>query len=257
MLQYVDQQLVADSSRTRSTLSWRPTLRKSITRRLVFLIENMKKNPKLWQEWNEAMLRKETDRPHLVLHELLCDALDAARDSTLESITRQLLDTDQPGLHAIDSQKIGSVDKILLHSYVRLLYQLIVTVIRTKNRPMMQQYAHTIAFLPMMVGFGSGLASHCLFDIGEFMIKRFRDRPQFKQLTPRADEYVTITIRMAVDQIEDQAELSRLQSPVMLEGFKQMPLPEPGELEQVMGQLEDLCSEAICGKSWSNPLVQG
>ena len=43
MLHYIDQQLIADSSRTRCELSWKPTPRKSITRRLVFLIENMKK----------------------------------------------------------------------------------------------------------------------------------------------------------------------------------------------------------------------
>ncbi len=256
MVQYIDQQLIADSSWTRSALSWRPTPRKSITRRLVFLIENMNKNPELWQSWNEARIRKETEHPHLVLHELLCDALDAARDESIESITRQLLDTDTPGLHMADSQMLGGVDKTLLHAYVRLLYQLIVTVIRTRNRPMMQQHAHTITFLPMIVGFGSGLASHCLYDISEFMIKRFRDRPKFQHLTARADEYVAMAIHMAVDQIEDQNELSRLQSPVLLEGFKEMPRPANTELEHVVCQLEELCREAISGQSWTSPLAQ-
>jgi hypothetical protein len=202
------------------------------------------------------MLRKEAQRPHLVLHELLCDALDGARDGSIESIARQLLDTDTPGLHMTDSRMLATMDKVLLHSYIRLLYQLIVTVIRTKNRPMMQQHAHTITFLPMIVGFGSGVASHCLFAISEFIIKRFRDRPQFQQLTPRADEYIAMTVRMAVDQIEDQAELSRMQSPVLLEGFKNMPLPEDRALEQIVVQLEELCNQALSGKSWTSPLVQ-
>ena len=256
MLQYVDQQLVADSSRTRGELSWRPTPRKSISRRLVFLIENMKKNPELWQSWNEAMLRKEAERPHVILHELLCDALDAARDESMPTIAMQLRGADQPGIPGADRQLPGTLDHAVLSSYLRLLYQLIVTVIRTRNRPMMQQHAHTITFLPMIVGFGSGLASHCLFVIGEFMIKRFRDRPKFQQLTSRADEYVTMTIHMAIDQIEDQAERARLQSPVMLEGFKAMPRPESRALEQVVGQLEELCNEAISGKSWSAPLAR-
>ena len=256
MLQYVDQQLIVNSSRTRRELSWRPTPRKSITRRLVFLIENMKKNPELWQRWNEARIRKEEDRPHVILHELLCDTLDAARDSSIESITRQLLDTDTPGFHIADTQILGTIDKTLLHAYLRLLYQLIVTVIRTRNRPMMQQHAHTIAFLPMIVGFGSGLASHCLFDIGKFMITRCRARPDFRRLTPQADAYITMTIHMAVDQIEDQNELSRLQSPVLLEGFKKMPRPESTELEHVVYQLEELCREAISGQSWTSPLAQ-
>ena len=254
MVQYIDQQLVANSSRTRNALSWRPTPRKSITRRLVFLIENMKKNPELWQGWNEARIRKETEHPQVVLHELVCDALDTARDDSIESITKQLLDRDKPDSDIADSQMLGIIDPTLLHSYVRLLYQLIVTVIRTRNRPMMQQHAHTIAFLPMIVGFGSGLASNCLFDIGKFMINRCRNRSDFRRLTQQADEYITMTIHMAVDQIEDQNEISRLQSSVLLEGFKKMPRPESTELEHVVSQLEELCREAISGQSWTSPL---
>ena len=177
-------------------------------------------------------------------------------DSTVESIARQLLDTDQPGIHMGDSSVLGTIDRTVLHSYIRLLYQLIVTVIRTRNRPMMQQYALTITFLPMIVGFGSALASHCLFDTGEFLIRRFRDRPKFRQLTPRSDEYITMTLHMAIDRIEDQAELSRMQSSVLTEGFKNMPLPESRALEQVVGQLEDLCNEAVSGQSWTNPLAR-
>ena len=94
MLRYIDQQLVADSTRTRRELSWKPTPRKSITRRLVFLIENMKKNPELWRNWNEAMLHKGSDRPHLVLHDLLCDAMDADRDTVVQAIMAQLMARD-------------------------------------------------------------------------------------------------------------------------------------------------------------------
>jgi len=65
-----------------------------------------------------------------------------------------------------------------------------------------------------------------------------------------------MTIHLAVDQIEDQAELSRLQSPVMLEGFKKMSLPESSDLEHIVRQLEDLCNEAISGKSWTIPLAK-
>ena len=253
MLKYIDQQLVADSARTRRELSWRPTPRKSITRRLVFLIENMKKQPELWRTRNEAMIHKESYRPHLMLHEMLCNALVAARDDSIEMIAAELLNSDWSDIQIADSQLLGTIDRSLLHSYIRLLYQLIVSVIRTRNRPMMQQQAHTITFLPMVVGFGTELASSCLFNIGEYMVKQFRNRREFKQLTQQADEYITMTIHLAVDQIEDQMELARLQSLVMLEGFKKMSLPENGDLEQVVRQLETLCNEAISGLSW--PMV--
>jgi nucleoside-diphosphate-sugar epimerase len=257
MLKYVDQQLVADSSRTRRELSWRPTPRKSIRRRLIFLIENMKKNPELWRSWNEAMLHKEVDRSHMMLHERLCNALDAARDKSIDMIAVQLLDASELDTYSTDSKRLGALDKTVLNSYIRLLYQMIVTVIRTRNRPMLQQQAHTIVFLPMIVGFGSGLASSCLFGIGEYMVKQFRNRAEFQQLSQHAEDYVTMTIHLAVDQIEDQAELSRLQSQVVIEGFKKMSLPASSDLDYVMRQLEDLCNEVISGQSWTKPLANG
>lgn len=272
MLKYVDQQLIADSSRTRRELGWKPTPRKSITRRLVFLIENMKRNPELWRQWNEAMLRKESDRPHLALHGLLCDAMDAARDSVVEAINSRLLardevveamtarplDEEQAEGHSSCIRALRAMNRDVADSFVRLLYQLIVTVMRTRNRPMMQQYAHTIAFLPMTAGFCGGLASRSLFIIGEFLVQRFRGRAKFRQVTPRADEYIAMAIHMAIDRIEDQVEMATLQSPSLQDELRKMAPPTDNlRLEQVISQLEDLCSEAVSGKSWTSPLVKG
>lgn len=271
MLQYIDQQLVADSSRTRRELGWKPTPRKSITRRLVFLVENMKKNPELWRSWNEAMLHKGTDRPHLVLHDLLCDAIETdrdavvraiiarlrARDAVVEAMTTQTLETEREQGASSCIRALQAMDRTVADSFVRLLCQLIVTVMRTRNRPMMQQYAHTIAFLPMTAGFNNGLVSRSLFVIGEFLIQRFRGQPNFRKLTPQADDYIAITLHMAIDRIEDQIELARLQSPVLLEQLKKMPPPENNtRLEKIVRQLEELCREAQSGQSWSSPLVQ-
>lgn len=271
MLDYVDQQLVADSSRTRSQLGWKPTPRKAITRRLVFLIENMKKNPELWRSWNEAMLVRGGERPHLVLHDLLCDALESARDDMVntimaqvldrdavaESITAQTIDAEQPQGRVSCMRALQALDREVAHSFIRLLYQLIVSVLRTRNRPMMQQYAHTISFLPMTSGFENGLVSRSLFIIGELLIEQFRSRPKFRQLTAKAEDYVTMTIHMAIDQIEDQIELARLQSPLLLEELKKMPPPADNRrLETVVAQLEELCREAVAGHSWTSPTVK-
>jgi hypothetical protein len=253
MVDYVDQQLIVDSSRTHKELGWRPTPRKRITRRLLFLLENMRRHPDLWRNWNEAMLHKAPDRPNLVIHEQLCEALHEAREVLNESIVRQLLDTDQPGIHQEEGRTPGAMDRTVLQAYVRLLYQLVVTVMRTRNRPVMQQHAHAIAFLPMMTGFGGSLASHCLFVIGELLIERFRNRPEFRELSADAEEYVAMTIHMAIDRIEDQAELARAQSSVPIKGFRQMPLPAAGELDRVAARLEQLGVEAASGKPWARP----
>ena len=246
MLRYVDQQLIADSSLTRKLLSWRPTPRKHIIRRLVFLIENMQKSPDLWRSANEAMLHKAIDRPQLLLHEELCAALESCRTEAVAALAAQ---QGQGIVSAKDS------NDLFLQTYFHLLCQLISTVIRTRNRPMMQQYACTIAFQPILTGMGMQLSSHLLFESGEELIARLRHLPQLHRLIVRADEYLTMMVHMAVDQVEDQFDLLRLQSPVPLEGFGSMPHPAVQDLERVIRQLEGLSREAAAGLSWSGPTL--
>jgi len=256
MLDYVDKQLVAQSAKTRNILAWEPSPRKSISRRLVFLIENMQRNPELWQTWNEAMLRKTRDRPYLVLHEMLGDLLDKIRDQALVDIAAQLLDTEQQAKTAQVSLFLNRLDKAVVHSYLRLLYQLIVTVIRTRNRPMMRQYGLVVALQPMETGFSKAVESHCLYYIGEFLIYRLRHLPELRQCTPPVEEYISVALHMAIDQIEDQAELSRMQNPRLLEELATRPPPaDSGPLKEAVAQLEELCNEAVSGHSWTSPLA--
>ena len=255
MLRYIDQQLVADSRRTRELLDWKPTPRKTITRRLVFLIENMQRNPELWRSWNAAMLHRTANRPQLILHERLCAAMDSERDEVVRPVVRALLAAAEGTIPGAGPAP-GALDSQVLASYVRLLCQLIITVLRTRNRPMMQQYAHTITFLPLNAGLSNGLASHTLFLLGEQLIDRFRSRAEFQRLASGADEYLSMTIHMAVDQIEDRLELARLQSPALREELRRMPPPKHNtRLDKVVNQLEDLCREAISGQSWTSPPV--
>jgi hypothetical protein len=150
---------------------------------------------------------------------------------------------------------LNDMDKKVMHSYLRLLYQLIITVIRTRNRPMMQQYALIVASQPMEAGFSKAVESHCIYCIGEYMISRLRFLPELKQLSPQAEEYIPVVIHMAIDQIEDQAELLRMQNPRSFEEQEQRPLPvDNAPLEEVVIQLEELCNEALSGQSWTSPL---
>jgi len=253
MLSYVDKQLAADSSRTSNELSWQPTPRKSISRRLLFLIENMKRHPEIWRSWNEAMLRKEPQRPYLVVHEMIYDAMVGSRDDMVKEIVANLVEPESECC----SCSFIDVDDAIVHTYVRLLYQLIVTVIKTRDRPMMRQYAKTIAFLPSVGGFGSRVSSHCLFVIGNSISEKLRSRPEFSQKRPKVDDYITMTIQLAIDQIENQFELLTFQSPKLLDDFGKMPLHENSMyIENIIKQLENLCAEAISGISWISPLVK-
>lgn len=253
MLAYVDRQLAVNAFRTFSTLSWKPTERKSISRRLLFLIENMKEHPGIWRSWNEAMLRKDTQRPDLIVHEMIYEAMVESREAITSGILHYLLD---PGRQLCYCD-LGEIKEDVLHSYIRLVYQLILTVIRTRNRPMMQQYAKTIAFLPIIRGFGNRIPSHCLFVMSSVIAEKLRSRPEFRQRRPKADDFIVMTVHQAIDQIEDQFELLAQQSPKMIEDLGEMPPPEDNkEIEKIITRLEELCQEAISGKSWTSPLAK-
>lgn len=255
MLDYVDKQLVAENAKTRNILAWEPNPRKTITRRLVFLIENMQRNPELWRTWNEAMLHKTGDRPYLVLHQMLGGILEQMRDRAVDEIVAQLLDTEQQADSPVVTLLLDRMNREVVHAYIRLLYQLIVTVILTRNRPMMRQYALIVALQPMEAGISKAMESHCLSFIGEFLIYRLHALPELHRQAPRAEEYIAVVMHMAIDQIEDQAELSRMQNPRPFEELAQRSPPEDSSaFDEVFAQLVQLCNEAISGQSWTSPL---
>lgn len=255
MLNYVDKQLVADNANTRKLLNWEPSPRKAITRRLVFLIENMQRNPDLWQSWNEAMLRKVRDRPYLLLYQKIADILETTRDQNIEELTGRLQKTNPQTAAPGVALFLTSMNKKVTQAYLRLLYQLIITFIRTRNRPSMRQYALIIALQPMEDGFSKAVESHCLDFMGEFLIQRLRGMPELQQYSSQVEEVIRVTLHSAIDQIEDQVELWRMQNPRTAEELALRPPPEEsGPLEEACNQLNELCAEAVSGQSWTSPL---
>ncbi len=201
------------------------------------------------------MLHKTGDRPYLVLHQMLGGILETMRDRAVDEIVAQLLDTEQQAGSPTVSLFLNRMKREVVHAYLRLLYQLIVTVILTRNRPMMRQYALIVALQPMEAGISKAVESHCLAFIGEFLIYRLRSLPELHQHAPKAEEYIAVVLHMAIDQIEDQAELSRMQNPRSFEELAQRPPPEDrAALDEVFAQLVQLCNEAISGQSWTSPL---
>lgn len=255
MLNYIDKKLIANNANTRKLLAWEPSPRKAISRRLVFLIENMQRNPDLWQTWNEAMLRKVRDRPYLVLYQKIADILEATRDQNIEELMDRLQEMEPQRAASDATLFLVRMNKKVTLAYLRLLYQLIITVIRTRNRPMMRQYALIIALQPMEAGFSKAVESHCLDFMGEFLIQHLLFVPELKEFSSQAEEVIRVTLHSAVDQIEDQGELWRMQNPRMHEELKQRPPPEDsGPLDEVFNHLNELCAEAVSGQSWTSPL---
>lgn len=249
MLSYIDKQLTIDSSRTFKDLSWEPTPRKSISRRLLFLIDNMQKHPDIWQSWNEAMLQRDPERPYLIIHDMIYDAMVKSRDE----IIREIFQTMQHSF-PFCPQSPEEQEETILHSYIRLAYQLIVTIIKTRDRPMMRQYAKTIAFLPLARWLDGGNWSNCLSEIGNYVSETLRSRTEFNQKQLATDNYIFMTINLAIDQIEDFYELLSFQSRDPSQENTHIPF-DSMDFDLVTKKLEDLCQEVISGQSWMSPLA--
>jgi nucleoside-diphosphate-sugar epimerase len=258
MLKFVDRQLVAGSARTRRELDWEPATRRTLLRRVVFMIENMKRQPDIWRGVNEARLHKSGHRPHLALHGVLCDAMDAEREEAVTAVMSQLTAKGGNGARDPVLRKLGGLAPVVLKSYARLLLQLIVTVIRTVNRPRLAQSAYDHAFAPMNMGFGDGFASHCLLVAGEHLIARFRHRSDFQRLTPGAPEYIAMTIHMAMDRIEDYVETNMRQIPEVAAELHASPPPaDCAALGEAVAGLETLCRMAAAGTSHARAARDG
>lgn len=258
MLDFVDKQLVVSSERTRRELGWEPTPRRTLLRRVVFMIENMKRQPDMWRGRNEARLHKSGHRPHVALHGVLCQALDAERELAVTAVMTLLSDKGGTGAKGTVLRTLASMNPKVLKSYVRLVLQLIATIICTVNRPRLTQSAYDHSFSPLHSGFDAGFSSHCLLVAGERLIGRFRDRIDFERLTPGSGEYVAMTIHMAMDRIEDYAESCMRQLPEVAAGLHASPPPEDGAaLDEAVAELESLCRMAAAGTSHGRAVRDG
>jgi nucleoside-diphosphate-sugar epimerase len=78
MLKYIDRRLDIDASESRRLVDWEPTARYLLKRRMLFLIENMKSNPNLWEQLNLAMAHKIVEkRPGLKIYEVMLSIKEA------------------------------------------------------------------------------------------------------------------------------------------------------------------------------------
>ena len=73
MIKYIDKKLVVSSMYTQAALDWHPTPRYHLTRRLLFLLEKMKRHPDAWRLKNEAALKRIASRTNLIIYEKLIE----------------------------------------------------------------------------------------------------------------------------------------------------------------------------------------
>ncbi len=236
MMEYIDRKLTIDATRTYRELGWEPTPRYTILRRTLFMIENMKSHAGAWHLRNEEVLLRVAQRPNLVIHELMVKL----REELIEQIMGHILAPERSQTY----RHYHEMDRELLEWHITLVYQLIATGIRTRSRLLLKNYAQIISYRRYVQGFSVDEVRNCMNSVGEIISAALNKQAEIKNLQLRVYDYVTMTIQLAVDQIEDSFEWLTNQSPESVaEVEKKSILSNSTDLERIIRELEDICQD--------------
>jgi nucleoside-diphosphate-sugar epimerase len=222
MLKYLDYKLDIDASYTRKTLSWEPTPRHHILRRILFLIEKMKSDPMEWYRKNTTALKRISLRPNLLIYEIM----SKLKDEITTGIKRTLLDPERNS----EFPNYQKQDKDMLYSYVNLIYQLLSSSVRMNDRMLLLDYIREISTVRFNEGFGCKEICSALFKIGEIVRLKLNAEPELKTLGQEIHDYISITIQLTVDEVEDT-----------FESFsKQVSIPGETEIEAIESKINHM-----------------
>jgi nucleoside-diphosphate-sugar epimerase len=135
MARYVDLALRADASRTRRVLGWEPRPRLHVTRRLLFMIENMKSHPHDWRRKNdEASHRTAPERLNFLIYQRML----AIRPMVLQRVAAAV----EPSLAAGSGP---AVSPAALREALDALYRGLEIAVRIGDRGHLLDSARTLA----------------------------------------------------------------------------------------------------------------
>jgi len=239
MMRYLDKQLRVDATRTQAETGWRPTPRLDIQRRLLVMIENMKSHHGAWSLRNETALHRTARRPNLLISEILTDQ----REALVERIA-QVVSAPENAQRFCGYHKMAPE---VLRWFITLVYQVLVTAVRTRDRQLVRNYAQAIAVRRRQEGFSAEQVRDFLLTVGEIIGASLRETPDLADFHQQIHDHVNLSFQLAGDGVEDAYDLLADPSPEFLDRIRNLgELPtSPGDLEHMVRQLENICEDAL------------
>jgi hypothetical protein len=196
MVKYIDQKLVVDASYTRSVLDWDIFPRKAIDRRLLHMIERMKSYPIEWHTRNTIALKiKKSDRPNLVISHML------------QFLRQQLIDEMFSFIfYHKDSHKFKNYQKLnadRLIWYIGIIYDMLITSIRTGDRMSLANYARFLANIRSREGFQCEEVCRVFESCGNIMLTRLLAQPTLKSMENDVRDAIALPVQLAIDEIQE------------------------------------------------------
>ena len=234
MLRYVDRDLAVDARKTYDILQWKPMNRYDLDRRLLILIENMKKYPETWYLRNEEAFKHIDIRPNL----LIAQTLLKIRDPLLNKIADYISSEENADRFC----NYSKMKKETLHWFLNLKYHVLITTIQTKDRTAMRNYAQLLAYHRYKQGFRAKQVCDFITVFGEFIREQLEQEKELKNYKQEVYDYLTLNLQLAADEIEEiyeQLDFGDKDETVSKE-FSDLFTNEK-KIEQIVRQLEDTC----------------
>ncbi len=236
MMKYIDKKINVDASYTFQKLGWEPTPRLTVLRRSLFMLEKMKSHRGAWDLRNEAALLRVAQRPNLLIHDIMVEL----REETIEKIIEKILLPENKSCYL----NYQAMDEKLIKWHVTLIYQLITTGVRTRDRMLLRNYAQIISYRRFIEGYKVDEVANCMLSIGEVISDALKEHPEMEKMEQRIYDYITMTFQLAVDEIEDSFERIATQPQEVIDAVdKASILSSTTDLERIVLELEDICQD--------------
>lgn len=195
MTSYVDRRLAVDSSYTQEVLSWKPSDRLQILRRVPQLVANFKRDAERWHLVNRDTETREVDRSYLAIS----NSLDEVRAKVVARVIERLRNTSfgPCGRH------IGTIAEDDLSRYLSSVMTMLVAALRSGDREFLLPHIDRIVDLPFSWGCRPDDVRAIFEVLGETVIEEGGVVLETSSHERMMRESVTLTLRAAVDGIED------------------------------------------------------
>lgn len=203
MIKYIDKKLIVENKTTTSDLSWYPTRRYDILRRLLVMIDKLKNNPVEWKMKNNAALAKITHRPNIFAYEIMLDMREILTDKMVNYLTA--------GENRNRFPNYQKMDKDLLKWFIILVYQLIAVTVRSKSRQLIKNYVGVITFYRYLEGYEIEEIIDFTQTLVNIIISALSEKIESKKNKTELFHFINIVTQLTTDEMEDHYEFLKSQ----------------------------------------------
>jgi hypothetical protein len=196
MMKYIDTKMVADAVSTQQRLDWELKPRFHVMRRLLFLIENMKRDPQAWETKNLAMTKQAVrEWPGLKIYNAMAELKDRVVAEHVAYLT-------SPG-NRDSYPNYGKRDPEDLRLRSELMYQILESSIRLGDHLSILNYANYLARRRFSEGIARDELSGSLEHIADLIESALGGYPGLEDLQKTIHFEVNIAMQLILDEVED------------------------------------------------------